>query len=241
MTLHYELELTTKREKLVEQLLNLKGLMEKINVPDKPMGQLKPSSLAVAILTKELGFEPVLHLRSIDRNLLTLHSEIYGAYLFDIKEVLIVKGDVSSYEGFGKFDKHKLEDIVEKLKADPKLSNISLGLPLTNLNLDEKTKLRLSSKADFFVTLQIQHPKEIPDELLSFVKERNKRLQAYYILTSPSNKDILKNLGFELHQKSIKEHIECLEELEKILDAVVISCPRDLPFLLEFLRIYRKK
>ncbi len=241
MTLHYELEPTTKREKLLEQLLNLKGLVEKINVPDKPMGQLKPSSLAVAILTKELGFEPVLHLRSIDRNLLSLHSEIYGAYLFDIKEVLIVKGDVSSHEGFEKFDKSRLEDIVEKLRADPKLSSISLGLPLTKLNLDEKTKLRLSSKADFFVTLQVQHPKEIPEELLNYVKEKNKRLQAYYLLTSPFNKDVLKSLGFEFYQKSIEEHMECLEELEKILDAVVISCPRDLPFLLEFLRRYRKR
>lgn len=242
MALHYEIEPTSKREKLVEQFLKLKGLVDKVNVPENPLGQLKPSSLAISILAKELGLEPVLHLRSRDRNFLNLKSEIYGAIIFDIKDILIVKGDIKEDKDYETKNEEKLEVIAEKLKSDEKISKLRIGLPLIKLVMyDERVKARLSSCADFFVTLQINGPEDVPEELLDYAKKNNKKIQSYYLLISDNNKVYLKSLGFEVKEKSIKQYIEDVTILENMLDAVILSCPRDFNFLLEFLNKYNKR
>lgn len=242
MTLHYEIEPTSKREKLVEQFLKLKGLVDKINVPENPLGQLKPSSLAISILAKELGLEPVLHLRTRDRNFLNLKSEIYGAIIFDIKDILIVKGDAKKDKEYEIKNEEKLEIIAEKLKADEKISKLRIGLPLIKLDIyNESVKTRLASCADFFVTLQVNSPEDIPGELLDYAKKNNKKIQSYYLLISDNNKSYLKSLGFEIKEKSIKEYIEDVTILENMLDAVILSCPRDFNFLLDFLNKYNKR
>jgi len=242
LAIHYEIEPTTKREKLVHQILNLKGLIDKLNVPENPLGQLKPSSLAISILAKELGVEPVLHLRAADRNLLSLASEIYGAIIFDIKDILLVRGDIKNEQDQMIFNKYRLDEIVEKLKKDEKISKLNIGLPLTKLDInDELVKLRLSSKADFLVTLQINGPEEIPQDLLDNIRKSGKKLHSYYILVSKENKPYLDELGFNVRAKSEEEYMEDIEILEQILDAVILSCPRDFQFLLNFLHKYRKR
>lgn len=240
MAIHYEIEPTSKREKIIEQVLNLKDLVDKINVPENPLGLSKPSSLAISILIKELGMEPIMHLRTRDRNFISLKSELYGALLFDIKEVLIVKGDVRKEDEETYYNKMSLESIIERLKNDEKISKIKLGLPLTVFEGPILEK-RIASKADFLVTLQIESPKEIQEDFLSVIRKSKKELHVYYVLTSSLNRDLLWEIGIKVKEKSIDEHLENVKNLEEIVDAVVISCPRDFEFLLSFLRKYKKR
>lgn|GEM_PF-551142 len=242
LAIHYEIEPTSKREKLIDQFLKLKGLIDKLNVPENPLGQLKPASLAISILAKEMGIEPVMHLRAADRNLLSLASELYGAIVFDIKDVLIVRGDIKSDQEQKVFNKYRLDEIVEIFKKEEKLSKINIGLPLTKFDLnDELVKIRLASKADFLVTLQINNPSDIPIELIESARKAGKKIQSYYMLISKQNMEYLQELGFNVRLKSEVEYLEEIAQLEQLLDGVILSCPRDFHFLLNILHKYRKR
>jgi 5,10-methylenetetrahydrofolate reductase len=244
LKIHYELDPSTKKEKIVDQVRFLHGLVDKINVPDNPMGYIKASSLAVSIFLKQIGFEPVMHIRAIDRTMLAIKSEVYGAKLFNINEILLVKGDIPSKENFEVFNNNRLERIVEYLKEDEKIKDIKIGLPLTNFSkISDFSLSRLNSKADFIVTTQIRNAREINEELIKVIRRNNKELHCYYILVTDKNKDFIYNFGLVKEDKvpSLEEYLNYIEELETVVDALILSSPLDLEFLTILLNKYRRK
>jgi len=244
LRIHYELDISTKREKIVNQIMLLSNVVDKFNVPDNPMGHVKANSLAVSILLKQLGLEPVMHLRVIDRNLLALKSEIYGAKLFNIKEVLLVKGDLPEKDKLEIFNDSKLENVLEYLKSDDKIQDIKLGLPLTNYKLlTNLTLRRVESKADFFVTTQVSSIKEINEEIIKTVRKNNKELHCYYVVATDKNKDLLYKFGLIRNNKllSFDEYLSMFEDFENYLDALILSSPLDVEYLYKLLIKYRKR
>jgi methylenetetrahydrofolate reductase (NADPH) len=71
----------------------LANRVDAISVTDNPGAHAHPSSLAVASLVAEAGADPIMNLACRDRNRLALQSELLGAALHDIRNVLCVTGD----------------------------------------------------------------------------------------------------------------------------------------------------
>lgn len=64
-----------------------------VNVADGPRATARISALSMAILLKELGLEPVLHVTCRDRNLLGIQADLLGAWTLGIRNLLLITGD----------------------------------------------------------------------------------------------------------------------------------------------------
>lgn len=67
-----------------------------ININENPHAVMRLSSLAVSRLLVEAGVEPVVHVTARDKNRLALQSELLGAAVLGIENVLVVSGDHQS-------------------------------------------------------------------------------------------------------------------------------------------------
>jgi methylenetetrahydrofolate reductase (NADPH) len=80
-------------EVLGRQIDILRGQADAFNVTDNQSARVHASSLASCILLQQAGLEPVLQLTCRDRNRLGLQSELLGAALFGITNVVGLSGD----------------------------------------------------------------------------------------------------------------------------------------------------
>jgi methylenetetrahydrofolate reductase (NADH) len=71
----------------------LRGRVDAISVTDNPGAHAHASSLAVASLVAAAGVEPVMNLACRDRNRLALQSELLGAALHGVENIVCVTGD----------------------------------------------------------------------------------------------------------------------------------------------------
>jgi methylenetetrahydrofolate reductase (NADPH) len=71
----------------------LKGKVTAFGVPDNEHARMCLSALAAARLVKEAGGEPLLHLACRDRNRLALESDLLGAAVLGLENLLLVSGD----------------------------------------------------------------------------------------------------------------------------------------------------
>jgi methylenetetrahydrofolate reductase (NADPH) len=75
------------------QLAPMKAWVDAVNATDNPAAKAHASPLAVAIALRQCGVEPVMQLVCRDRNRLALQSEIVGAAMHGIENVLCLTGD----------------------------------------------------------------------------------------------------------------------------------------------------
>jgi len=74
-----------------------------INVGDSPMARVRMSPLAMAVLFRQqLGLETILHVTTRDRNLLALQSDLLGAHVLGLRNVLCLRGDPPSGSGYAR-------------------------------------------------------------------------------------------------------------------------------------------
>ena len=81
---------------LLETAKSLSGRVHGINVPDNTAAVMRASSVAVARLLYEQGHDPVLQLTCRDRNRIGLQSDLLGAHVLGIRNVLCLTGDSPS-------------------------------------------------------------------------------------------------------------------------------------------------
>jgi homocysteine S-methyltransferase len=68
--------------------------VDAINLAENPLARIRMGNLALASrIQAETGMEVIAHVTGRDRNLLGLHSELMGAHLLGIRNVLAVTGD----------------------------------------------------------------------------------------------------------------------------------------------------
>lgn len=80
-------------EGMLAPVAALKGKVQAFSVPDNEHARMRLSALAACRLVREAGGEPLLHLTCRDRNRLALESELLGAAVLGIENVLLVNGD----------------------------------------------------------------------------------------------------------------------------------------------------
>jgi len=71
----------------------LKGWVDAVNITDNQTAIVRVSSIAVAKLVLDLGLEPIMQMTCRDRNRLAMQSDILGAYLLGVRNLLCLTGD----------------------------------------------------------------------------------------------------------------------------------------------------
>jgi 5,10-methylenetetrahydrofolate reductase len=80
-------------EEMLKNIDLLKDKVDALNVTDNQSSVMRIGSLPVCKLIKEAGGEPILQMTCRDRNRLALQSELLGAYILGIRNVLCLTGD----------------------------------------------------------------------------------------------------------------------------------------------------
>jgi len=90
-------ELQPPKGTVVEEMLApvsaLKDRVTAFAVPDNEHARMRLSALAAARLVREAGGEPLMHLTCRDRNRLALESDLLGAAVLGLENLLLVSGD----------------------------------------------------------------------------------------------------------------------------------------------------
>ena len=71
----------------------LKGYVDGVNVTDNQTSVVRMSSIAAAVLLKQMGFDPIMQMVCRDRNRIALQSDILGASALGLDNVLCLSGD----------------------------------------------------------------------------------------------------------------------------------------------------
>jgi len=77
-------------KKKVEQLT---GWVDAVNITDNQTAIVRVSSIAVGKLIIDMGLEPIIQMTCRDRNRLAIQSDILGAYILGIRNILCLTGD----------------------------------------------------------------------------------------------------------------------------------------------------
>lgn len=115
--------------------------VDAINVGDSPTAKVRMSPLAMSVLLKqELGVDVIMHYTTRDRNAMAIHSDMVGAHVLGIHNILCLRGDPPSVGGY--------TDIVGVW--DVSAVGLIRFLKLANDGVDFTGK-SISGKADFFI------------------------------------------------------------------------------------------
>lgn len=81
-------------------LLQQAGI-DAVNVGDSPTAKVRMSPLAMSfLLQRELGVDIVMHYTTRDRNAMAIHSDMIGAHVLGIRNILCLRGDPPSLGGY---------------------------------------------------------------------------------------------------------------------------------------------
>ncbi len=76
-----------------QQIELLHDYADAFNVTDNQSARVRTSSLAVCIMIRQAGFDPILQITCRDRNRLSIQSDLLGASVHGIVNVLALSGD----------------------------------------------------------------------------------------------------------------------------------------------------
>ncbi len=83
----------TDLSRMLRSLEGARGRVDGVNVTEMPSAAMRLGSLPVCHILLENGFEPILQMTCRDRNRLALQSDLLGAAVLGIENVLILGGD----------------------------------------------------------------------------------------------------------------------------------------------------
>jgi 5,10-methylenetetrahydrofolate reductase len=93
VTIEYNPPKGTNIAHIVESAKSLVGRVHGINVTDNTAAIVRAGSLPVCRVLYELGHDPVMQLTCRDRNRIAMQSDLMGAHILGIRNVLCLTGD----------------------------------------------------------------------------------------------------------------------------------------------------
>ncbi|MFA4829555.1 MAG: methylenetetrahydrofolate reductase [Thermodesulfovibrionales bacterium] len=113
----------TDIKEMIHHMELLKSKLDAVNITDNQSAVMRICSLAVCKVAMEHGLEPILQMTCRDRNRIGLQSDLLGASVLGIKNVLCMTGDhVSAGDHKGAKPVYDIES-VQLLKAVDGLNN----------------------------------------------------------------------------------------------------------------------
>lgn len=128
------------QQPILSTLAHLRGIVDAVNVTDNQRACVKASSLAVSKMLLDCGVEPIFQLTCRDRNRIGLQSDLLGAHMLGIRNVLALSGD---HPTLGDNPLAKPVYDLDSTQLIEAVSGLNRGVDLAGNRLD--------SKADFFV------------------------------------------------------------------------------------------
>lgn len=83
-------------KQLLKEAGMIKELVDAINITDNQRAVMRMSPSAACSVLQQEGYETIMHLTCRDRNRLALQSELLGAYVMGVRNVLVMSGDYPS-------------------------------------------------------------------------------------------------------------------------------------------------
>ena len=187
--------------------------VDAVNIPDSPRASARMSNQALCILTQQhVGIETVMHYTCRDRNVLSIQSDLLGAYAMGLRNILCVTGDppkLGNYpDATAVFDVDAigLVNIVRNLNhgldigANPLASGtafaIGVGANPGISNLEEEIR-RFEYKVEAGAEYAITQPVFDIELLLNFMKRvehcRIPVIAGIWPLTSLRNAEFMRN------------------------------------------------
>lgn len=83
----------TNIQEMLQNMELLKGKVDAVNITDNQSAVMRICSLAVCKIAMEQGLDPILQMTCRDRNRIALQSDLLGASVLGIKNVLCMTGD----------------------------------------------------------------------------------------------------------------------------------------------------
>jgi len=93
VTVEYNPPKGTNLDKLLASARSLLGRVHAVNVTDNTAAVMRAGSLSVCRLLYEMGHDPVMQITCRDRNRLGIQSDLLGAHLLGIRNILCLTGD----------------------------------------------------------------------------------------------------------------------------------------------------
>jgi methionine synthase I (cobalamin-dependent)/5,10-methylenetetrahydrofolate reductase len=204
----------TDFQKEVEGAKFLKAAgIDVINIPDSPRASARMSNLALCILIQQqAGIETVLHFTCRDRNVLSMQSELLGAYSTGIHNLICITGDppkLGNYpDATAVFDVDAigLVNLVHNLNFGRDLGGnpigsgtrfmIGVGANPGIVNIDEEVRrfeYKVEAGADYAVTQPVFDIALLEQFLRRIDHHRIPVLAGIWPLTSVRNAEFMKN------------------------------------------------
>jgi 5,10-methylenetetrahydrofolate reductase len=169
-----------------------------------------------------MGFEPIVHIRLLDVNKTGLKSLLGGAYLLDIREVVVLQGDPPA-EG------RPVGDVsTEEAVAEAKKIGLKVGA-LLSLKRDYRRRIEALG-ADFYLALHLTDVRQL---------EGLPPVVYPYVMVKTNNNSVLIE---RLKQTAVnpQKALELIRALEGVAPGVVVSVPGDFDTLLSLLNQIKK-
>lgn len=93
VTVEYNPPKGTNVSALLDNAKGLLGRVQAVNVTDNTAAIMRASSLSICRLLFEMGHDPVMQITCRDRNRLAIQSDLLGAHLLGIRNILCLTGD----------------------------------------------------------------------------------------------------------------------------------------------------
>jgi homocysteine S-methyltransferase len=145
-----------------------------INVPDGPRASARLSAqVTCQLIQKEAGIEAVLHVCCRDRNILSIQSELLGAHMVGVRNLICITGDPPR---MGVYPDATAVFDVDSIGLSTIVNNLNQGLDLGGNPLGSQTSLLLGVGAN-------PGAYNLDDELRRF--EAKVKAGAEYAVTQP--------------------------------------------------------
>lgn len=227
-------------KQILEDAQLIHSRVDGINVTDLQSSVMRLGSLAVCVLLKQKGFEPIFQLTCRDRNRLALQSDILSASALGIENILVLTGDhpVSGDHPEAKpvfdLDSVQLLQVVRKLESgfDMNGNKLEGALPkfcagaVVNPGADPlepqiiKMEKKIEAGAEFFQTQAIYDIRSF-DDFLKKTKHLKTTLLAGIVLLKSAgmarfmNKNVA---GIFVPDNLIKEIEEAKDKVAKSVE-----------------------
>lgn len=196
-----------KVTKLMEGAFYLKEKgADLITIADSPMGRSRADSLLVsAKLQRDVGITVLPHMTCRDRNRIGVRSSILGAYINEIRNLLIVTGDPvgvgdrDNTKGVFDFNSIRMMELVRQMNEEHFLSEpICVGAALNQnaVSVDAmigRMQKKIEAGASFFLTQPVYDEQSIERIRMAKEKLNTRILCGIMPLVSYRNASFIKN------------------------------------------------
>lgn len=185
VTIEYNPPKGTNISSVLENAKQLVGKVHGVNVTDNTAAVVRAGSLPVCRLLYELGHDPVMQLTCRDRNRIAMQSDLMGAHMLGIRNILCLTGD---YPTVGDHKEAKPVYDLDSVQVMQLVQGLNNGHDMAGHKLDGSTaftigaavtpeadplgpmlakfEVKVKAGARFFQTQAVYHP----EQFASFMK-----------------------------------------------------------------------